>query len=63
MKSDTWYLIWFCGKTEVFMGNQAFSIRVDRRVSDIEELEYQVRYLVSDTVLWKTRGFMGNHAA
>jgi hypothetical protein len=37
-------------------------IRVDRRVSDIEELEYEVRSLVSGMVLWKTRGFLGNHA-
>jgi hypothetical protein len=36
-------------------------IRVDRRVSDIEELEYKVRSLVSGMVLWKTRGFLGNH--
>jgi hypothetical protein len=37
-------------------------IRVDRRVSDIEELESEVRSLVSGMVLWKTRGFLGNHA-
>jgi hypothetical protein len=36
-------------------------IRVDRRVFDIEELEYEVRYLVSGMVLWKTRGFERNH--
>jgi hypothetical protein len=38
-----------------------FSIRVDRRVFDIEELEYKVRSLVSGMVLWKTRAFLGNH--
>ncbi len=32
-------------------------IRVDRRVSDIEELEYEVRSLVSGMVLWKTMHF------
>jgi hypothetical protein len=37
-------------------------IRVDRRVSDIEELEYEVRSLISGMVLWKTRGFLGNQA-
>jgi hypothetical protein len=37
------------------------TIRVDRMVSDIEELEYEVRSLVSGMVLWKTRGFLGNH--
>jgi hypothetical protein len=36
-------------------------IRVDRRVSDIEKIEYEVRSLVSGMVLWKTRGFLGNH--
>jgi hypothetical protein len=36
-------------------------IRVDRRVFDIEELESVVRSLVSGMVLWKTRGFLGNH--
>jgi hypothetical protein len=34
---------------------------VDRRVSDIEELEYEIRSLVSGMVLWKTRGFLGNN--
>ncbi len=43
------------------MENHEFSIRVDRRVFDIEELEYGVRSLVSGMVLWKTRGFLGNH--
>jgi hypothetical protein len=48
-------------KTRGFLGNHEFSIRVDRRVFDIGELEYGVRYLVSGMVLWKTRGFLGNH--
>ena len=37
-------------------------IRVDRRVFDIEELEYKVRSLVSSMLLSKTRGLPGNHA-
>ncbi len=61
IRSDPWYLVSFCGKPEVFGGNHEFSIRFDQRVSDIEELEYKVRSLVSDTVLWKTRGFLGIH--
>jgi hypothetical protein len=32
--------------------NHEFSIRVDRRVFDIEELEYEVRSLVSGMVVW-----------
>jgi hypothetical protein len=38
-----------------------FSIRVDRRVFDIEKLESVVRSLVYGMVLCKTRGFLGNH--
>jgi CHASE3 domain sensor protein len=49
-------------KTRGFEENHAFSIRVDRRVFDIEELESEVRLLVSGMVLWKTRGFEENHA-
>jgi hypothetical protein len=51
MRSDAWYLIWFCGKPEVLWKNQAFSIRVDQRVVDIKELEYEVRSLISGMVL------------
>jgi hypothetical protein len=51
------------GKRNIdFERYHAFSIRIDRRVFDIEELEYKVRSLVSVMVLWKTRGFLGNHA-
>jgi hypothetical protein len=32
-------------------------IRVDRMVSDIEELEYEVRSLVSGVVLWNPEVF------
>ena len=48
-------------KTRGFEENHEFSIRVDRRVFDIEELESEVRSLVSGMVLWKTRGFEENH--
>jgi hypothetical protein len=47
----------FSGKPEVFwetrgfLGNHEFSIRVDRRVFDIEKLESVVRSLVSGMVL------------
>jgi hypothetical protein len=61
LRSDHLYLPWFYGKPEVFERNHDFSIRVDRRVSDVEELESEVKSLVSITVLWKTRGFERNH--
>ncbi len=48
-------------KTRGFERNHEFSIRVDRRVFDVEELESQVRSWVSTMVLWKTRGFERNH--
>ena len=48
-------------KTRGFERNHEFSIRVDRRVFDIEELESVIRSLVSGMVPWKTRGFKRNH--
>jgi hypothetical protein len=49
-------------KTGGFERNHEFSVRVDRRVFDIEELESQVRSSWTSTmVLWKTRGFERNH--
>jgi hypothetical protein len=48
-------------KTRGFERNYDFSIRVDRRVFDVQELESEVRSLVSTLVLWKTRGFERNY--
>jgi CHASE3 domain sensor protein len=48
-------------KTRGFERNYDFSIRVDRRVFDVQELESEVRSLVSTMVLWKTRGFERNY--
>jgi len=51
------YLVFW--KTRGFEENHEFFLRVDPRVFDIEELEFEVRSLISDMVLWKTRGFSG----
>jgi hypothetical protein len=50
-------LLW---KTKGFERNHDFSVRVDRRVFDVEEFESEVRSLVSIRALWKTRGFERN---
>jgi ribosomal protein L13 len=44
-----------------FERNHGLSIRIDRRVFDMKELESEVRSLVSGMVPWKTRGFKRNH--
>ncbi len=54
-KIETGLVLW---KTRGFLGNHAFSIRVDRRVFDIKELDYKIRSLVSGMLLWKTRALL-----